>query len=164
MTETQTDTLTEIPDTYAPELIKQLTHGILGRAVSLGASSVLIEPVEAVEPGDQGLQVSFENSSGRHLTPPLPEQITAPLLTALKTLAGINADSAAGMQTGRFRLRINGRLIRFEIVSLMLRDKEVMGITLNEIQQAAPTSTSPSPRRTGILNQARQWFKPEKKN
>lgn len=152
MTDSQTDTPTEPPDTYPPEQIKKLTHGILGRAVTLNASSVLLEP------GDDGLQVSFENPSGKHLTPPLPSQVTGPLLDSFKTLAGIDTSTGRCMGSGRFKLRIDGGLFNIKIVCLALHDKEVMGISLSEASQ--PTrSITPPPRRTGIL----KWFKPEKK-
>lgn len=157
MSEPQTDiSYQAAPAPYSTEQIAQLTQAILGRAVALEADYVFLEP------GPDALRLGFETPIGTQLEPALPADLTEAVVACFKAYAGLptqSEDTGRRLQTGRFRRRIAGQIYRCEVTFLPLNQTEVMGITLS----TAPAIQTQRKRRTGLLDQAKLWFKQDKK-
>lgn len=141
---------------YSAEQIARLAQAILGRAVALEADYLFLEP------GPEALRLGFETSSGTQFEPDLPADLAEAVLTCFKAYAGLpspSAEAARRLQAGRFSRRIAGQIYRCEVTFLPLNQTEVMGLTL----RLAPVVQTQPKRRTGLLDQAKLWFKQDKK-
>ncbi len=141
---------------YSTEQLARLAQAILGRAVALGADYVFLEP------GPDALMLGFETPAGTQLEPALPADLAEAVVACFKAYAGLSTqpeDTGRRLQTGRFSRRIAGQIYRCEVTFLPLNQTEAMGLSLS----TAPAVQTQRKRRTGLLDQAKLWFKQDKK-